>query len=71
MREDKQIQCSILCAVAMLSVWFTKMQKAYKMCCCLKIIYVQIPKECNELRWERAKLGKQATALEMKLNFDK
>lgn len=41
------------------------------MCCCLKIIYVQTQKECDELHWERAKLGKQATPLEMKLDFDK
>lgn len=64
-------QSSILCTVAVLSVWFTKMQKSYKMCCCLKIIYVETLKECKKLHWERAKLGKQATPLEMKLNFDK
>ena len=63
------LHCS--CAETVLFAWFTKMQKTCKICCCLKIIYVQTQKECDKLHWERAKPGKQATPLEMKLNFDK
>lgn len=47
------------------------MQKTHKIPCCLKIICVQTPKECDELQWERTKPGKKATPLEMKLDFDK
>jgi len=63
------LQC--YCAETVLFASFTKMQKTCKICCCLKIIYVQTQKECDEFHWEGAKLGKQATPLEMKLNFDK
>lgn len=63
------LHCS--CAETVMFAWFGKMQKTCKICCCLKFIYVQTQKECDELHWERAKPGKQATPLEMKLNFDK
>lgn len=59
------------CAETALFVSFTKRQKTCKIWCCLKIIYVQAQKECDELHWEKAKLGKQATPLRMKLNLDK
>lgn len=32
---------------------------------------MQTQKECDKLHWERAKLGKQAAPLEMKLDSDK
>lgn len=59
------------CVETLLLTWFTKMQKTCKICCYLKIIYVQTQKECDELHWEGAKLGKRATPLEMTLDFDK
>lgn len=64
------VQHPLLCSCAEAALFrsFTKMQKTCKICRCLKIIYVQTQKECDRLHWERAK---QATPLEMKLNFDK
>lgn len=57
------------CAETVLFVSFAKMQETWKIYCSNQDYLVQT--EYDELHWERAKLGKQATPLEMKLNFDK
>lgn len=69
--DGQQFQPSVLCNLAVQKLPFLCASPTCKIWCCLKIIYVQAQKECDELHWEKAKLGKQATPLRMKLNLDK